>query len=54
MMRRTFEQMLLARHRGELPDNGPRGGQRWSSPFAIRRAAWHALDHAWEIEDRLG
>jgi hypothetical protein len=24
----------------------------WAPRFAIRRSAWHALDHAWEIEDR--
>jgi hypothetical protein len=21
--------------------------------YFVRRTAWHALDHAWEIEDRL-
>ena len=26
---------------------------KWPVPYAIRRIAWHALDHAWEIEDRL-
>ena len=25
----------------------------WSPRYFIRRSAWHALDHAWEIEDRL-
>ena len=24
----------------------------WEPRFAVRRSAWHALDHAWEIEDR--
>ena len=24
----------------------------WSPRYAVRRAAWHVLDHAWEIEDR--
>jgi hypothetical protein len=24
----------------------------WPAPYAVRRTAWHALDHAWEIEDR--
>lgn len=24
----------------------------WPPRYAIRRSAWHALDHAWEIEDR--
>jgi hypothetical protein len=26
----------------------------WLPRFAARRLAWHALDHAWEIEDRSG
>jgi hypothetical protein len=24
----------------------------WTPSYFVRRAAWHALDHAWEIEDR--
>jgi hypothetical protein len=39
--------------RGELPQVGPRGGARWSARFYVRYAAWHLLDHAWEIEDRI-
>ncbi|MDQ4109113.1 MAG: hypothetical protein M3138_09950 [Actinomycetota bacterium] len=35
-----------------IPARGPRGGKRWSAPYFVRRAAWHVLDHAWEIEDR--
>jgi hypothetical protein len=31
---------------------GPRGGKRWTPRYFVRRSAWHALDHAWEIEDR--
>jgi hypothetical protein len=38
---------------GELPRQGPRGGRRWSPRFFVRRLAWHVVDHAWEIEDRL-
>jgi DinB superfamily len=37
---------------GELPKRGPRGGKLWSPRYFVRRAAWHVLDHAWEIEDR--
>jgi len=48
-----FVEAARARWRGELPDKGPRGGERWPPRYAIRRAAWHILDHAWEIEDRL-
>jgi len=39
--------------RGELPSRGPRGGIRWSPRYFVRRSAWHVLDHAWEIEDRI-
>ncbi len=35
-----------------IPGAGPRGGKRRSAPYFVRRAAWHVLDHAWEIEDR--
>jgi hypothetical protein len=34
------------------PPPGPRGGERWTPRYFVRRVAWHALDHAWEIEDR--
>ncbi len=27
-------------------------GKAWPFRYAARRIAWHALDHAWEIEDR--
>lgn len=48
----AFVEALHAKLRGELPAIGPRGGARWPARYAIRRSAWHALDHAWEIEDR--
>lgn len=38
---------------GQLPSEGPRGGRRWPAPYFVRRLAWHTLDHAWEIEDRI-
>jgi len=32
---------------------GERGrGSGWPVRYAVRRMAWHVLDHAWEIEDR--
>ena len=35
------------------PSNGdPIAGRKWTQRYAARRIAWHALDHAWEIEDR--
>jgi hypothetical protein len=39
--------------RDEPPAVGPRGGQRWTRHYFVRRTAWHVLDHLWEIEDRL-
>ena len=30
----------------------PNPESKWPVPYAVRRTAWHALDHAWEIEDR--
>ncbi|TMB72785.1 MAG: hypothetical protein E6J52_12055 [Chloroflexi bacterium] len=40
--------------RGEIPPTGPRGGKRSMPRQFARRLAWHAIDHAWEIEDRAG
>ena len=33
-------------------DGAAIAGRRWPPRYAARRIAWHALDHAWEIEDR--
>ncbi len=30
----------------------PTSGNKWPIRYALRRIAWHVLDHAWEIEDR--
>ena len=30
----------------------PNRVEKWPVPYAARRLAWHALDHAWEMEDR--
>ena len=38
---------------GDLPEQGPRGGIIWPGRYFIRRVAWHVLDHAWEIDDRI-
>jgi len=38
---------------GELPAYGPRGGRHWKPRQFVRRVAWHVLDHAWEIEERI-
>jgi hypothetical protein len=48
----AFLAALRAKAGGEeLPD--PNKVKRpWGPRYAARRSAWHALDHAWEIEDR--
>jgi hypothetical protein len=33
-------------------DGSPIAGRKWTARYAAHRVAWHALDHAWEIEDR--
>jgi hypothetical protein len=30
----------------------PNPDTKWPVAYMVRRTAWHALDHAWEIEDR--
>lgn len=51
--RKAFVELLQARARGEEPELSPRRKTPlWSPRFTIARSAWHALDHAWEIEDR--
>jgi hypothetical protein len=35
------------------PENPRRKAAYWSVRYFVRRSAWHALDHAWEIEDRV-
>jgi hypothetical protein len=48
----AFKGLDLA-FKGQISKVGPKGGKRWPPAFFIRRVAWHALDHAWEIEDRI-
>ena len=31
----------------------PAKDAKWPASYAVRRIAWHALDHAWEMEDRI-
>lgn len=33
-------------------DGRPLAARGWPARYAIRRIAWHVLDHAWEIQDR--
>ena len=51
-MHDAFVEAVQMREAGELPDQGPRGGVRCTARYAIRHAAWHVLDHTWELEDR--
>jgi hypothetical protein len=49
--RRTILDRL--REVAEQPPPEPQASpRRWTFRYAVRRTAWHALDHAWEIEDR--
>jgi hypothetical protein len=43
---------LRARALGIPLENASRVAKPWSPRRYVRRAAWHCLDHAWEIEDR--
>lgn len=36
----------------EPSDGGPLDGRKWPPRYAARRIAWHALDHAWDMQDR--
>jgi hypothetical protein len=46
--------LLEERVRGVEPPMGPRRVRPWWTPrYLVRRSAWHALDHAWELEDRV-
>jgi hypothetical protein len=52
-IRQAILEALASAARGELPEQGPRGGTIWPPRYFVRRSAWHLLDHAWEIEDRI-
>lgn len=52
LTRQAIMDALAAAERGDMPERGPRGGLIWPAGYFVRRVAWHALDHAWEIEDR--
>jgi hypothetical protein len=51
-VRSAFLEALRARSAGDPLPESRRTSKVWSPRYAIRRSAWHALDHAWEIEDR--
>jgi hypothetical protein len=37
---------------GRPSDGNPLAERTWTARYAAARIAWHALDHAWEMEDR--
>jgi hypothetical protein len=53
ILREAFLEALTALAAGEPVPSPNRTQKLWSPRYAIRRSAWHTLDHAWEIEDRL-
>ena len=48
---REFRSAILAAVRAAA-NALPPTDKLWPVRFAVRRTAWHALDHAWEIENR--
>lgn len=52
VIRGAFVDALAARVRGEPLPNPRKTKNPWPPRYAVRRSAWHTLDHAWEIEDR--
>jgi hypothetical protein len=51
-LRRSFVEALRLLAAGEELPAPNKVKKPWAPRYAIRRSAWHALDHAWEIEDR--
>ncbi len=54
MLRTSVGEAVRARARGLPLAHPSRTRSLWSPRYFVRRAAWHALDHAWEIQDRSG
>jgi len=51
-LRKTILASLAARARDKPLAEPNKVEKLWSPRYFVRRSAWHALDHAWEIEDR--
>ena len=52
LLRRAFADVLTAVATGQPVENPRDTRKPWTPRYTVRRAAWHVLDHAWEIEDR--
>ena len=53
-LRGAFVEAATLRVRGEPPPKPRARAALWPVAYAVRRSAWHAVDHVWEIEDRSG
>ena len=51
-LRDGMVEALTARVGGRPLANPSAPKKPWSPRYVLRRTIWHALDHAWEIEDR--
>jgi hypothetical protein len=51
-LRHSFVEALRLLAAGEDLPTPNKVKKPWAPRYAVRRSAWHALDHAWEIEDR--
>jgi len=51
-VRKDVLDAVRARVRGDPLPPTRRSRSVWTPRYGVRRSAWHALDHAWEIEDR--
>ncbi len=51
-VREAFSEAVRLRARGEPPLKPPARAKMWPIAYGIRRSAWHAIDHVFEIEDR--
>jgi len=52
VLRKEILDLLASRSHGETPPMGRRTAPLWTPRYFVRRSVWHALNHAWEIEDR--
>ncbi len=52
-IRELMVEALAARIRGDPAPPSKRVRPFWTPRYLVRRSAWHALDHSWELEDRV-